>query len=58
MDRPVPVREAAKLTGLEVRTVYRYIEKGAVATYVTPTGRLRVIPRDCLPTLRAQPSKK
>ena len=52
MDRPVTVKEAAKMAGLEVRTVYRYVEKGAVTAYVTPGGRLRVVPRDCLPMPR------
>jgi len=52
MDRPVTVKEAAKITGLGSRTIYRYVEKGAVRAYETPGGRLRVVPRDCLPQTR------
>jgi excisionase family DNA binding protein len=52
MDRPVTVKEAAKLTGLDSRTIYRYVDKGAVRAYSTPGGRLRVVPRDCLPKPR------
>lgn len=52
MDRPVTVKEAAKITGLGSRTIYRYVEKGAVRAYETPGGRLRVVPRECLPKTR------
>lgn len=57
MDRPVTVKEAAKMTGLGSRTIYRYVEKGAVRAYETPGGRLRVVPRDCLPTTRGRDDK-
>ena len=53
MDRPVTVREAAKLTGVHQRTIQRWVEKGAVPAYETPGGRLRVVPRDCLPKQRS-----
>lgn len=52
MDRPVPVKEAAKLAGVDSRTIERWIAKGAVPAYETPGGRLRVVPRDCLPRRR------
>lgn len=55
MDRPVSVREAAAMTGVEKRTIYRYVEKGAVAAHETPGGRLRVVPRECLPRPRRVP---
>lgn len=58
MDRPVPVKVAAKLTGVEPRTIYRYVQKGAVPAYETPGGRLRVVPRDCLPTPRVAGHKR
>ena len=53
MERLVTVREAARLTGVTTRAVYRWIEKGAVQPYQTPGGRLRVAPKDCLPHPRA-----
>jgi excisionase family DNA binding protein len=52
MDRPVAVKEAAKMTGVHPRTIERWVAKGAVRAYETPGGRLRVVPRDCLPRPR------
>ena len=52
MDRPVTVREAARLAGVDARTIQRWVMKGAVQAYATPGGRLRVVPRDCLPKAR------
>jgi excisionase family DNA binding protein len=52
MDRPVTVKEAAKLTGVDSRTIFRWVAKGAVTAYATPGGRLRVVPRECLPKAR------
>lgn len=53
MDQPVSVKTASKLTGIHARTIHRWVEKGAVKAYETPGGRLRVVPRDCLPRPRA-----
>jgi len=52
MDRPVTVKEAARLTGVDKRTIYRWVEKQAVQAYETPGKRLHVVPRDCLPSPR------
>lgn len=52
MDKPTTVREAARLAGVDRRTVYRWVEKGAIKAHHTPGGRLRVVPRECLPTPR------
>lgn len=54
MDQPVSVKTAAKLTGVHQRTIQRWVEKGAVRAYETPGGRLRVVPRDCMPRPRAE----
>jgi excisionase family DNA binding protein len=54
MDRPVTVTEAAKLAGVTTKTLYEWVKKGAVPAYSTPSGRLRVVPRDCLPVPRLQ----
>lgn len=51
-ERPTTVREASRLTGVEPRQIYRWVEKGAVPAYQTPGGSLRVKPRDCLPAPR------
>jgi excisionase family DNA binding protein len=53
MDQPVTVKIAAKLTGVHPRTIQKWVEKGAVRAFETPGGRLRVVPRDCLPRPRA-----
>jgi excisionase family DNA binding protein len=52
MDRPVPVKEAARLAGVSRQTVWAWVKKGAVPAYQTPSGALRVVPRDCLPVPR------
>ena len=51
-DRPTTVREAARLAGVEPRTIYRWVAKGAVTPWRTPGGGLRVKPKDCLPAPR------
>lgn len=52
MERLVTVKEAARLTGVDRRTIYRWVEKGAVTRYQTPGGSVRVQPKDCLPQAR------
>lgn len=52
MDRPVAVREAARLSGVDQRTIYRWVAKGAIRAYETPGGKLLVVPRECLPRPR------
>ncbi len=54
LDTPVPVRVAARLAGVDSRTIHRWVSKGAVPAYETPGGSLRVVPRDCLPAPRPQ----
>ncbi len=55
MDKPTTVKRAAEIVSkaldekVTARTIYRWVEKGAVPRHQTPGGRLRVVPRECLP---------
>jgi len=53
MERYVTVKEAARLTGVDRRTINRWVSKGAVTAYQTPGGQLRVLPKECLPQRRS-----
>ncbi len=51
LENYVPLREAARLTGLSERTITRRAAEGSIRFYVGPDRRYRLVPVEDLATL-------